>query len=173
MLVLSMLLRSRIFADVKRFGWAGQNSAKKGFTVGILHSIWGATTIETVAEVPVSASVRSGIDNSAVIIYDHGDCHALSMRRSLMSLHPQVFYLVPEETARIARAANPKGNVYLQMYDTFGTIFAHHQFASLFPVHGQPAEAPVRLALISMLQFAEGLTDRQAADAVRTRLDWK
>ena len=90
-----------------------------------------------------------------------------------MSLRPQVFYLVPEETARIARAANPKGNVYLQMYDTFGTIFANHQFASLFPVHGQPAEAPVRLALISMLQFAEGLTDRQAADAVRTRLDWK
>ena len=34
-----------------------------------------------------------------------------------MSLHPQVFYLVPKETARVARAAFPKGNVYMRMYD--------------------------------------------------------
>jgi transposase len=43
----------------------------------------------------------------------------------------------------------------------------------LFPSHGQPAEAPWRLALITILQFMEHLTDRQAADAVRSRLDWK
>ena len=129
--------------------------------------------VETVAEVPVSASVRSGIDNSAVIIYYHGNCHALSVRRSLMSLRPQIFYLDPEDTARIARAANPKGNIYLQMYDAFGTIFMDQRFAALFPTHGQPAVAPVRLALTTLMQFAEGLTDRQAADAVRTRLDWK
>ena len=90
-----------------------------------------------------------------------------------MSLQPQVFYLVPDDTARIARAANPKGNVYLRMYDALGTIFADHQFAALFPTHGQPALAPVRLALATLMQFAEGLSDRQAADAVRTRLDWK
>lgn len=90
-----------------------------------------------------------------------------------MSLRPQVFYLVPEETARVARAANPKGNVYLRMYDALGTIFTDQHFAPLFPAHGQPAEAPVRLALTTVMQFAEGLSDRQAADAVRTRLDWK
>lgn len=90
-----------------------------------------------------------------------------------MSLRPQVFYLVPGETARVARAATPKGNPYLRMYDTLGTIFADQQFTALFPTHGQPAEAPVRLALTTLMQFAEGLSDRQAADAVRTRLDWK
>jgi transposase len=43
----------------------------------------------------------------------------------------------------------------------------------LFPSRGQPAEAPWRLALVTLMQYAEGLTDRQAADAVRTRIDWK
>src|SRR5215210_6059115 len=90
-----------------------------------------------------------------------------------MSLHPQVFSLVPEETARVARAAFPKGNVYMRMYDELGMLYANHQFAALFPTRGQPAEAPARLALILVMQFAENLTDRQAADAVRSRIDWK
>src|SRR5215210_2343826 len=90
-----------------------------------------------------------------------------------MSLHPQVFSLVPEETARVARAAFPKGNVYMRMYDELGMLYANHQFAALFPTRGQPAEAPARLALILVMQFAENLTDRQAADAVRGRIDWK
>lgn len=47
------------------------------------------------------------------------------------------------------------------------------QFASLFPRRGQPAEAPGRLALVTVLQFMEALSDRQAADAVRARIDWK
>jgi transposase len=41
------------------------------------------------------------------------------------------------------------------------------------PPCGRPAEAPWRLALVSILQYAEGLSDRQAADAVRGRLDWQ
>ena len=90
-----------------------------------------------------------------------------------MSLHPQVVYLVPEETARVAHAAFPKGNVYMQMYDELGLIYQNHQFATLFPRRGQPAEDPARLALILVMQFAENLTDRQAADAVRGRIDWK
>ena len=52
-------------------------------------------------------------------------------------------------------------------------IVADRDFADLFPARGRPAEAPVRLALATLLQFMEGLTDRQAADAVRTRIDWK
>ncbi len=33
--------------------------------------------------------------------------------------------------------------------------------------------APWRLALVTIMQFAEGLSDRQAADAVRARIDCK
>jgi transposase len=54
-----------------------------------------------------------------------------------------------------------------------GTIFQDVDFVSLFPPDGQPAESPVRLALATILQFVEGLLDRAAADAVRSRIDWK
>lgn len=90
-----------------------------------------------------------------------------------MSLRPQVVYLVPTETARVARAAFPKGNVYMRMHDELGMFYEDHQFGPLFSTRGQPAEAPARLALVLVMQFAENLTDRQAADAVRSRLDWK
>jgi transposase len=90
-----------------------------------------------------------------------------------MSLKPQAIGPVPEETARIARAAYPRGNIYIQLRDTLGTIYEDEQFADLFPQRGQPAEAPWKLALVSVLQFLEGLSDRQAANAVRGRLDWK
>lgn len=58
-----------------------------------------------------------------------------------MSLKPQPIGPVPEETARIARAAYPRGNIYLQLRDTLGTIYEDEQFADLFPQRGQPAEA--------------------------------
>lgn len=90
-----------------------------------------------------------------------------------MSLKPQPIDPVPEETARIAHAAYPKGNIYLQLRDDFGTIYEDEHFKDLYPRRGQPAEAPWRLALVSVMQFREGLSDRQAADAVRGRLDWK
>jgi len=61
----------------------------------------------------------------------------------------------------------------MQMRDTLGSIYTDEAFADLFPTHGQPAEAPWRLALVTVFQFMEHLTDRQAADAVRSRLDWK
>ncbi len=80
---------------------------------------------------------------------------------------------VPDDTARVARAAFPKGHPYLTLADALGTLFTDEQFAALFPTHGQPALAPWRLVLVSILQFAEGLSDRQAAAAVRSRIDWK
>ncbi|HEX9134750.1 MAG TPA: IS1182 family transposase [Ktedonobacteraceae bacterium] len=80
---------------------------------------------------------------------------------------------VPEETARVAHAVFPRGNVLMQLRDTLGSIYTDEAFADLFPTHGQPAEAPWRLALVTVFQFMEHLTDRQAADAVRSRLDWK
>jgi transposase len=90
-----------------------------------------------------------------------------------MSLHSEPIPPVPEETARVARAALRRGNPYLKLRDELGAIYQDEAFAALFPRRGQPAEAPWRLALTTVLQFAEGLSDRQAADAVRTRIDWK
>ena len=80
---------------------------------------------------------------------------------------------VPEETVRIAQAAFPIGNIYMKMRDELGSIYDNAQFADLFPRRGQAAESPWRLALVTIMQFAENLTDRQAADAVRSRIDWK
>lgn len=90
-----------------------------------------------------------------------------------MCLHPQESFPVPEETRRVAQAAFPKGTLCLQIGDHLGTLYHDSQFTALFPARGQPAEAPTRLALVTVLQFVEGLSDRQAADAVRGRIDWK
>ncbi|NJM99273.1 MAG: IS1182 family transposase [Phormidesmis sp. RL_2_1] len=80
---------------------------------------------------------------------------------------------VPAETARIAHQVFPKGNRYLDLRDELGSIYSDRDFATLFPTHGQPAQCPWRLALVSVMQFAEDLSDRQAAEAVRNRIDWK
>jgi len=90
-----------------------------------------------------------------------------------MSLPPTADSCIPEATIRVARAAFPKGNAYMRMRDTFGSIYTNALFAGLFPKEGQPAAAPAQLALVTLMQFAEGLSDRQAADAVRGRIDWK
>ena len=90
-----------------------------------------------------------------------------------MSLQPQPIGPVPEETARVAQAAFPKGNVYMRLRDELGSLYEDANFAPLFPIRGQPAETPWRLALVLGLQFAEDLSDREAAEAVRGRIDWK
>lgn len=90
-----------------------------------------------------------------------------------MCLHPRPVDPIPEETSRVAKAAFPKGNRYLLMRNELGAIFEDVQFASLFPTRGKPGFSPWRLALVTVMQFAEGLSDRQAADAVRARIDWK
>jgi transposase len=90
-----------------------------------------------------------------------------------MSLKPQTIPPVPASTATVARAAFPKGTAVLRLRDELGTIYQDELFAALYPERGQPAAAPWRLALVSVLQFLEDLPDRQAADAVRGRIDWK
>lgn len=90
-----------------------------------------------------------------------------------MSLKPEPLLPIPEATARLARIVCPKGGLCIWIGDELSTVFEDEQFASLFPRRGQPAEAPWRLALVTVLQFVEGLSDRQAAEAVRTRIDWK
>jgi transposase len=90
-----------------------------------------------------------------------------------MCLHPHDVPSIPDETARVARAAFRKGNLFMRMRDEIGTIYRDEAFATLFPARGKPAEAPWRLALVTVMQYVEGLSDQQTADAVRGRIDWK
>jgi transposase len=90
-----------------------------------------------------------------------------------MSMRPRPSHAVPAMTAQVARAAFPKGCLAIRVRDALGELFDDEQFAGLFAVRGRPALSPARLAMVLVLQFAEGLSDRQAADAVRSRIDWK
>jgi transposase len=90
-----------------------------------------------------------------------------------MSLHPQGLEPIPEETARVAQAAFPHGTLCMRVRDALGTVYRADDFADLYPSDGHPAEHPWRLALVTVLLFVENLTDRQATEAVRARIDWK
>src|ERR671912_1572589 len=90
-----------------------------------------------------------------------------------MSLRPEPVGKIPAETARVARAAFPKGTVVPRLRDEFDALYEDEDFRSLYPTRGQPALTPWRLALVTVFQFLEHLSDRQAADAVRARIDWK
>jgi transposase len=91
-----------------------------------------------------------------------------------MTLCPQSLPPVPEATAAAVHAAFPKGNLYVELRAEFGRLYDDQLFADLYPPRGRPvAVAPWRLALVMVMQYIEGLTDRQAADAVRRCMDWK
>src|SRR2546421_12639468 len=90
-----------------------------------------------------------------------------------MSLHAQPLAPIPALTARIARTSFPKGTLAMRLRDALGSIFEDVDFAQPFPRRGRAAEAPWRLALVTILQALENLPDRQAAEMVRGRLDWK
>jgi len=90
-------------------------------------------------------------------------------------MHEALFgaYSIPEDTYRVAQQAFPKGNIFMQIRDHFGMLYQNHQFAHLFATEGQPALSPARLALVTVMQYIEGVGDRQAADNVRDRISWK
>jgi transposase len=91
-----------------------------------------------------------------------------------MSLRPEPLPPIPDATAAAVRAAFPKGNLYVDLRAEFGTLYTDQLFADLYPPQGRPVEvAPWRLVLVVVMQYIEGLTDRQAADAVRRCMDWK
>ena len=90
-----------------------------------------------------------------------------------MALHPQPIPPIPEATAQVAHAAFPKGNLYLQLRDSLGVFFTDDDFAALYPRCGHLAQSPWRLALITVMQYVELLSDRQAVEQVRARIDWK
>src|ERR671932_1985908 len=90
-----------------------------------------------------------------------------------MSLRPVPIGEIPTETVRVARAAFPKGTVVMRLRDEFSELYRDEDFSRFYPKRGQPAFAPWRLALVTVLQFLEHLSDRQAAEAVRSRIEWK
>src|SRR5437870_2995597 len=95
-------------------------------------------------------------------------------RRCAMTLRLYPLPSVPDATAAAVRAAFPKGNLYVELRAEFGTLYEDQLFVDLYPPEGRPVEvAPWRLALVMVMQYIEGLTDRQAADAVRRCMDWK
>jgi len=97
----------------------------------------------------------------------------LVMRRSGVSLRAEPVGSVPVQTVRVARAAFPKGCLAMRVRDTVGPVFTDAQFVGLFPSRGKPGLSPAVLTLVVVLQFVEGLSDRQAAHAVAARIDWK
>jgi transposase len=90
-----------------------------------------------------------------------------------MSLREPIDYLIPEQTAAVAHAAFRKPTPIMRMRDAFGALFFNSDFAHLYHAEGAPAYSPARLALITVFQFAEGLSDAQAAQATGARIDWK
>jgi transposase len=90
-----------------------------------------------------------------------------------MSMKPSGLEPVPPETRQLVERLCPKGTMVTHLRDALGQIYHDEDFAHLFPKRGRPAEAPWRLTLVTVLQAMEGLSDRQAAQAVLTRLDWR
>lgn len=80
---------------------------------------------------------------------------------------------IPELTRRVARSAFPKGSLAVRLRDSLGQVFDDALFAAAFPSDGRLAASPGALAVVSVMQSAERLSDRQAAEAVRARVDWK
>ncbi|WP_326791283.1 IS1182 family transposase [Streptomyces sp. NBC_00841] len=90
-----------------------------------------------------------------------------------MSIQARSYQRIPTRTVLTAWAACPKGTPAMLMRDRLDVVFEDNEFADLYPKDGRPGLSPGQLALVSVLQFAENLSDRAAANAVRTRIDWK
>jgi transposase len=80
---------------------------------------------------------------------------------------------MPEDPKKVAQAAFSNGNLYLPLREELGSIYNEELFTELFCEEGQPGGRPWCLALSPVMEFAENLSDRPAAEAVRARLDWK
>jgi transposase len=91
-----------------------------------------------------------------------------------MSLHAAVFPPIPTDTARVAKAAfRRKGSIYLTIGDRIGMLFDAVDFSALYGADGAPGLSPNLLALVLVFAFIEDLSDREAAEAVLARIDWK
>jgi transposase len=90
-----------------------------------------------------------------------------------VSLQPKGLPEIPEQTVRVARAAFPRGTLAMRVRDRLGEVFADEPFTGAFGVRGAPGLSAALLSLVSVLQFTENLTDRQAAAMAVRAIDWK
>jgi transposase len=93
--------------------------------------------------------------------------------RVVMSMQPRPWPEVPAVTARVVKLAFPEGALAVRVRDQLGCWYEDAGFAGAYGVRGKPGLSPAQLAMVTVLQFAEDMTDRRAADAVRGRMDWK
>lgn len=90
-----------------------------------------------------------------------------------MSVHPHLPTPVPADTQEAARAAFRRGNPYVALRDALGPLVRDADLMDLYSQQGRPVLSPGMLATVMLLQFAEGMSDAEAAEAVRSRIDWK
>ncbi|MFE9360280.1 transposase [Streptomyces olivaceoviridis] len=81
--------------------------------------------------------------------------------------------VVPELTVRVARACNPHGTTAMAIRDHLNGLWSDEDFEEWYPRDGKPGLSPAQLATVSVLQFLLELSDRQAAESVRNRIDFK
>jgi transposase len=88
--------------------------------------------------------------------------------------HARDWFVMPSKTAEVAHASFPKGNRYLTMRHELVEQYRDSELAHLFTApRGRLEESPGILALVTVMQYAEGMTDWEAADMVRGKIDWK
>ncbi|MFI9617031.1 transposase [Streptomyces sp. NPDC052023] len=97
----------------------------------------------------------------------------MQLSRCPLSLRPRSGEQVPSLTAQIARASNPGGTTAIWVRDRLDGLWCDEDFADWYPGNGRPGLSPAQLATVCVLQFLLGLSDRQAAEAVRCRIDFK
>ncbi|WP_251061141.1 transposase [Streptomyces sp. ISL-100] len=90
-----------------------------------------------------------------------------------MSVRPRSGEQVPSLTAQIARASNPGGTTAMWVRDRLDGLWCDQDFADWYPRDGRPGLSPAQLATVCVLQFLLDPSDRQAAEAVRCRIDFK
>ncbi|MGW4914248.1 transposase [Streptomyces sp. NPDC004270] len=90
-----------------------------------------------------------------------------------MSLQPRPGAEIPALTVRVARAGNPHGTAAMWIRDVLDGLFSDEDFTAWYPRDGRPGLSPAQLATVCVLRYALNLSDRQAAEAVRCRIDFK
>ncbi|MFF4625403.1 transposase [Nonomuraea jabiensis] len=90
-----------------------------------------------------------------------------------LPVRPRSALEVPELTAQVARASNPRGTPAMWIRDRLDGLWSDEDFAQWYPRDGRPGLSPAQLATVSVLQFLLDLSDRDAAEAVRCRIDFK
>jgi uncharacterized membrane protein len=102
-------------------------------------------------------------------------CTPSPARRSLLrvTLHLRDLAGIPAETAALGQKLLAPTNPYRVIGEHLADILDDAQFADLYDATGRAAISPSLLALVTLFQFMENIPDREAAEQVVVRLDWK